>query len=58
MHIESGNRQHLVAVENLAGIVDEDGAIGVAVQRDREIGALMQQAVHAPFRDKARRSAG
>ena len=35
-----------VAVDELAGVVDEEAAVGVAVPRDAEVGALLAHLVH------------
>jgi hypothetical protein len=48
------HRHHLVAVDDLAALVDEDGAVGVAVERDPDVRAVRaDRGLRAPGMERA-----
>ena len=40
-HLARGDRQHRVAVDQLPALVDEEATVAVAVERDANVGALL-----------------
>ncbi len=44
--IRGDHRHHLIAVDDLAALVDDEHAIGVAVERDADVGAHFAHFVH------------
>ena len=55
-HVPRGDGQHVVAVADLAGVVDRDQPIAVAVEGEADVGAARRSRACGAPRDAARRS--
>ena len=51
MHVARDQAEDLVAVDDFAALIGEDDAVGIAVERDADIGAMFQHGGAEVFRD-------